>query len=99
MTSYCSCIRFFKRNSWWRLEEARLEYQQLKNEIEVLENELDKTAEEIGGEDTPTTINLYVNFNKNKYGLETIKRTETYSLELVKETESSITYKDAITEK
>ena len=31
--------------------------------------------------------------------METIKRTETYSLELVKEAESSITYKDAITEK
>ena len=32
-----------------RSQEARLEYRQLKSEIEVLENELDKTAEEIGG--------------------------------------------------
>ena len=31
--------------------------------------ELDKTAAKIGGEDTPVTINLHVNFNENKYGI------------------------------
>ena len=49
-----------------RLEDARSEYRQLKSQIKVPENKLDKTAEEEGGEDTPTTINLHVNFNENK---------------------------------
>ena len=63
---------------------AELNYNQLLNKIQALENGLDQTLEIIKEDQILHIIKLHVNYKKNRYGLNSTERTEIYTVELEK---------------